>query len=180
MQRQSGAGCVKLTRFAQDGRYRNRIRCAAPLLAITLLVVNRHLSLLLAMVLPVQAQRPTAAPPRAPISFWPLDAASGTVVFAGPAAHPGPTLLANAEHLRAWLTGAGVTWSEYQSGNDSTLLFRGQLAGAHPGVVLAFALRARLRTTGFYYRLALFEVAAPNGEGFMHWMPLRIVGNNST
>lgn len=130
------------------------------------------LFLLLALALPARAQRPTAEPVRPVVGFWPLDAASGAVVFAGPAAHPGPTPLDNAEHLRAWLTGAGATWSEYQSGNDSTLLFRGQLAGVHPGVVLAFALRARLRATGFYYRLALFEVGAPNGEGLVHWMPL--------
>lgn len=128
--------------------------------------------MLLALALPAWAQRPTAEPARPTVGFWPLDAASGTVVFAGPAAHPGPTPLANAEHLRAWLTGAGATWSEYQSGNDSTLLFRGQLAGAHPGVVLAFAVRARLRTAGLYYRLALFEVGAPNGEGLVQWIPL--------
>lgn len=130
--------------------------------------------LLLAHAAPAAAQRPTAEAARPAGGFWPLDARTGTVVFAAPVAHPTAPALTQAEHLRAWLTQTcGPAWSELQSGAaDSAQLYQGQLRGVHAGVVLTFALRVSRQPTGWQYRLFACQVSSPTTAGITHWLPL--------
>lgn len=129
--------------------------------------------LLLARAAPAAAQRPTAEAARPAGGFWPLDARTGTVVFAAPVAHPTASALAQAEHVRAWLPQVcGSAWSELASGADSTQLYQGQFRGMHAGVGLTFALRVNRRPMGWQYRLFACQVSSPTNAGITHWLPL--------
>ena len=132
----------------------------------------RALAGLLLLTFPAVAQRPTVEATHPAVSFWSFDARTGTVMFAGITAQPQPTLDQQAAHLRGWLSSTCASWEEWQSGTDSTLLFQGQLAGVHPGVVLAFTLRASGPPPRLHYRLFNFRVGAPTGQGLMQWSPL--------
>jgi hypothetical protein len=129
---------------------------------------------LLLFASPAAAQRSTAeaAQPAAP--FWPIDATTGTVVFRSPTAHSLAPALAQAEHLRAWLTSTCSTWGEQQAQADSTQLYQGQLHGVHAGVVLRFAVQVRRQRAGWQYTLLAFQVRSPTREpGLAHWLPLQ-------
>ncbi|MVN78100.1 hypothetical protein GO988_17355 [Hymenobacter sp. HMF4947] len=131
---------------------------------------------LLLLATPAFAQRPTAeaAPPA--VSFWPLDAATGTVVFTAPTARPRVPALGQAEHLRAWLSSTCADWTELPSQADSTQFYRGQLRGVHAGVLLNFAVRVSRRPlVGWQYMLLGFRVGAPTGAGLVQWVPLHRV-----
>ena len=122
---------------------------------------------------PVRAQRPTAEAVRAAVSFWPLDARTGTVAFTAPTARPAASALWQAEHVRSWLTQTcGTAWSELQASADSTHLYQGQLRGVHAGVGLRFAVRLPRPPTGWQYRLSACEVRSPTGADVAHWLPL--------
>lgn len=132
------------------------------------------LPIALLLASPAAAQRPTAEAARAPAPFWPIDAVTGTVVFRGPTARPLAPALAQAEHLRAWLTGTCSTWSELQAQADSTQLYQGQLRGVHAGVVLRFAVQVRQQRAGWQYVLLAFQVRSPTGDPkLVHWLPLQ-------
>jgi hypothetical protein len=136
--------------------------------------VKAWLPLFLLLAGPVAAQRPTAEAAQPPAPFWPIDAATGTVVFRSPTARPLAPALAQAEHLRAWLTGTCSTWGEQQAQADSTQLYQGQLRGVHAGVVLRFAVQVRRQRAGWQYTLLAFQVRSPTGEpGLAHWLPLQ-------
>jgi hypothetical protein len=129
--------------------------------------------LLLIAPLVVAAQRPTAEAARSAVSFWPLDARTGAVVFVAPMSHPAVSALTQAEHVRAWLTQTcGPSWSELAGGVDSAQLYRGQLRGAHAGVELKFALRVSRQAGSWQYRLFTCEVRSPTGSEVVHWLPL--------
>jgi hypothetical protein len=129
--------------------------------------------LLLASAAPAAAQRPTAEAARPAVSFWPLDAQTGTVAFVAPTRQPTAPALRQAEHARAWLTSTcGKAWSELQTAADSTQLYQGRLQGIHPGVVLNFALRVNRQPAGWQYRLFACQVSSPTNAGITHWLPL--------
>ena len=123
---------------------------------------------------PVAAQRPTAEAAQPVGGFWPVGA-GGAITFTAPAAQGQAAPLAQAEHVRAWLTRTCVRWDELQTGRDSVQAYRGQLSGAHPGVVLTFALRLARRPAGWVYRLGTCQVGAPTGQGLVQWLPLQRV-----
>lgn len=132
------------------------------------------LVLFLLLAGPAAAQRPTAEPARPATSFWPINYPTGTVVFSGPTVHPLAPGLAQAEHLRTWLTSTCVTWAELQAQADSTQLYRGQLRGVHAGVALRFAVQVRWQRAGWQYTLLAFQVRSPTGgPDLVHWLPLR-------
>jgi hypothetical protein len=142
-------------------------------IALLITVKVLFLSLLL-LASPAAAQRPTAEAARPPATFWPIDATTGTVVFRSPTARPLSAALAQAEHLRAWLTNTCSTWGEQQAQSDSTQLYQGQLNGVHAGVVLRFAVQVRRERVGWQYTLLAFQVRSPTGEpGLAHWLPLQ-------
>jgi hypothetical protein len=119
------------------------------------------------------AQRPTAEVAQPAESFWPLDARTGAVVFVAPMSRPSVPALAQAEHVRAWLSQAcGTSWSELASGADSVQLYQGQLRGVHAGVELRFALRVNRHAGGWQYQLFACEVRSPTGSEVVHWLPL--------
>ncbi|GAB3637267.1 hypothetical protein GCM10027422_28570 [Hymenobacter arcticus] len=123
---------------------------------------------------PAAAQRPTAEPTRPTASFWPINYPTGTVVFSGPTAQPRAPGLAQAEHLRAWLTSTCSTWAELQVQADSTQLYQGYLRGLHAGVALRFAVQVRRQRAGWQYMLLAFQVRSPTGDpDLVHWLPLR-------
>ena len=122
---------------------------------------------------PARAQRPTAEAMRAPVSFWPLEARTGTVVFSAPTAHPAASALWQAEHVRSWLTQTcGTAWSERRAAADSVQLYQGQLRGVHAGVALRFTVRLKRELTGWQYQLFACEVRSPTGTEVVHWLPL--------
>jgi len=122
---------------------------------------------------PVHAQRPTAEAARAPVSFWPLDARTGTVVFTAPTRRPAASARWQAEHVRGWLTQlCGMSWDEQQAGADSVQLYQGQLRGVHPGVALRFTARLKRESAGWQYQLFTCEVRSPTGTQVVHWLPL--------
>lgn len=122
---------------------------------------------------PVHAQRPTAEAARAPVSFWPLEARTGTVVFTAPTIRPAASALWQAEHVRDWLTQlCGTSWGEQQAGTDSVQLYQGQLQGVHAGVALRFAVRLKRKAAGWHYQLGACEVRSPTGTEVVHWLPL--------
>lgn len=121
------------------------------------------------------AQRPTAEAAPLAASFWPLEVATGTVCFTGPTAQPGVSGLRQAEHLRVWLTRTCPVWNELQTKADSSQLYRGQLRGAHAGVVLTFVVRLTRPAAGWQYQLLAFQVGAPTGEELLQYVPLRRV-----
>ena len=106
-------------------------------------------------------------------SFWPLDARTGAVVFVAPTSRLAVSVLAQAEHVRAWLNQTcGPNWSELASGTDSAQLYQGQLRGVHAGVLLRFALRVSRQAGSWQYRLFACEVRSPTGSDIVHWLPL--------
>ena len=133
------------------------------------------LSLFLLTASPAAAQRPTAEALRSAVPFWPIDYPTGTVVFAGLTARPLASALAQAEHLRTWLTSTCSTWAELQTQADSTQLYQGQLHGVHAGVALRFAVQVRRQPTGWQYMLLGFRVGAPTGADLVQWVPLQQV-----
>lgn len=145
--------------------------------ALSEVLLARWLRLLAGLLLglPALAQRPTAEAAPAAAIFWPLDAATGTVLFTNPTAQPLASGLRQAEHLRAWLTTLCSEWQELQTRADSTQLYRGQLRGVHAGVVLTFAVRLGRPPVGWQYQLLAFEVGAPTGEGRVQFVPLQRV-----
>lgn len=131
------------------------------------------LLVLLLLAGPAVAQRPLAEPAGLPVAFWPINYPTGTVVFTAPTAHPLAPALAQAEHLRAWLTSTCSTWEELQTQADSTQLYQGQLRGVHVGVVLQFAVQVRRERAGWQYMLLAFRVRSPTGNpDLVHWLPL--------
>jgi hypothetical protein len=130
------------------------------------------------LVSPAAAQRPTAEVARVATSFWPLDAATGTIRFTGPTAQPLASGLRQAEHLRDWLTRTCPVWNELQTQADSSQLYRGQLPGTHAGVVLTFVMRLTRPVGRWQYQLLAFQVGAPTGEGLMQYVPLWQVLDN--
>lgn len=121
----------------------------------------------------VSAQRPTAEAAHEASGFWPLDARTGTVVFAAPTTQPAASALWQAEHLRSWLTQTcGTAWGELRVATDSVQLYQGQLRGIHTGVGLRFAVRLQREPTGWQYRLLACEVRSPTGTEVVHWLPL--------
>lgn len=95
------------------------------------------------------------------------------MVFNGPTAHPLAPGLAQAEHLRAWLTSTCATWTELQTQADSTQRYQGQLRGVHAGVALRFAVQLRRQAAGWQYTLLAFQVRSPTGDpNLVHWLPL--------
>ncbi|MGI4872856.1 MAG: hypothetical protein ACRYFX_16985 [Janthinobacterium lividum] len=133
----------------------------------------------LLLATPAAAQRPTAEAARPAGAFWPTNARTGVVAFTGPLRQPTAPALAQAEHLRAWLTSTCTTWSEVQTSADSAQLYRGQLAGVHEGVGLRFLVRLSRRASGWRYQLLLFDVRSPTGQpGLVHWLPLHRLLND--
>ncbi len=119
------------------------------------------------------AQRPTAEAAKPAVSFWPLEARTGTVVFTAPPRSPNAPALRQAEHVRTWLTSTcGKDWSELQTATDSTQLYQGRLPGVHTGVVLNFALRLSRQPMGWQYHLFACQVSSPTKAGITHWLPL--------
>lgn len=128
---------------------------------------------LLLLAVPAAAQRPTAEPAPPAVSFWPINYPTGTVVFSGPTVHPLAPGLAQAEHLRTWLTSACVMWTELPTQADSTQLYQGQFRGVHAGVALRFAVQVRRQRAGWQYTLLAFQVRSPTGDpDLVHWLPL--------
>jgi hypothetical protein len=109
------------------------------------------------------------------MTFWPINYPTGTVVFSALTVRPLAPALAQAEHLRAWLTSTCSTWSELQTQADSTQLYQGQLRGVHAGVALRFAVQVRRQPMGWRYTLLGFRVGAPTGAGLVQWVPLQRV-----
>ena len=131
------------------------------------------LLLLLLFAGPATAQRPLAEPTRLPVVSWPINYPTGTVVFTAPTVHPLAPALAQAEHLRAWLTSTCSDWDELRAQADSTQLYRGRLLGVHAGVALRFAVQVRRERTGWQYMLLAFQVRSPTGNpDLVHWLPL--------
>lgn len=119
------------------------------------------------------AQRPTAEAARVPTPFWSTDATTGTVVFRSSGVRPLVPVLAQAEHLRSWLTSTCSTWTELNSQADSTQLYQGQLPGVHTGVALRFTMQVRQQRAGWEYILLAFQVRSPTGDpDLVHWLPL--------
>lgn len=133
--------------------------------------------LLLLSARPALAQRPVAEMRSPAGGFWAVDY-RGLVGFTGPAARPQVGPLAQAEHVRAWLTRTcGTSWQEQQTGQDSVQVYRGQLTGKHVGTILTFTLRLARQPGGWVYRLGSCQVGAPTGEGQVQWLPLhRVLG----
>jgi hypothetical protein len=127
---------------------------------------------LILLAAPAQAQRPTAEYLPSPTAFWPVDPATGTVIFAGHSHQRGERPEESAQYVREWLTASFSRWEEWKSANPSTLLFVAYLRGQHPGVELRCQLVARLEREGFRYSLTQFTVGAPTGEGRMQWQRL--------
>ena len=135
--------------------------------------MNRLVCSLLFTTSAALAQRPTAEVARLATSFWPLDARTGAVVFVAPVAQPTASALAQAEHLRIWLTKVcGTEWSELRAGAESAQLYRGQLLGVHAGVSLRFAVRLSRAPAGWQYQFFACEVRSPTGTDVVHWLPL--------
>jgi hypothetical protein len=130
---------------------------------------------LLLFASPAAAQRPTAEAAQSQVAFWPINHSTGTVVFTALTVRPLAPALAQAEHLRAWLTSTCSTWAELQTQADSTQLYQGQLRGVHAGVALRFAVQVRRQPTGWRYTLLGFRVGAPTGDGLVQWVPLQRV-----
>jgi hypothetical protein len=87
--------------------------------------------------------------------------------------------LAQAEHLRAWLTSTCSAWEELQTQADSTQLYQGQLRGVHAGVVLRFAVQVRREHAGWQYILLAFRVRSPTGDpDLVHWLSLERLLND--
>jgi hypothetical protein len=124
---------------------------------------------------PAAAKRPTAEVAHSPVAFWPINYPTGTVVFSSPTVHPLVPALAQAEHLRTWLTSTCSTWAELQTQADATQLYQGQLRGVHAGVALRFAVQVRRPPVGWRYTLLGFRVGAPTGAGLVQWVPLQRV-----
>ena len=129
---------------------------------------------LLLLAGPAFAQRPTAEAARPITPFWQVDAHTGAVAFTGSVVQPTAPALAQAEHVRAWLTRTCSTWTELQTSADSAQLYQAQVRGVHAGVDLRFLVRLSRRPAGWHYQLVLFEVRSPTGRpDVVHWLPLQ-------
>jgi hypothetical protein len=118
---------------------------------------------------PAHAQLPTAEAARAPVSFWPLEARTGTVVFTAPTIRPAAPARWQAEHVRGWLIQTrGTSWGEQRAVADSVQLYQGQLRGVHAGVALRFTVRLKRESAGWQYYLVACEVRSPTGTEVVH------------
>jgi|GEM_PF-2794701 len=128
--------------------------------------------------MPGMAQRPTAEPLRPAVTFWPLDAGTGNVVFNGQSHHSSETPTQAALRLRWWLMTCFANWRESSNSSQDKPGFWVELDGEHSHVVLRCWFAVELEHDGFRYSLSRFQVGAPTGAGLMQWHELHRLLND--